>query len=77
MSTPSERLARAEPAREVCMAQQRLGDRGRVDDVVRAGDARLDALHVHGSLVRGSGLHVDAAFRLPHRERLSLLLSDR
>jgi hypothetical protein len=77
MSTPSERLARAEVARELRPAQQRLGDRGRVDDVVRASDSRLDALHVHGSLVRGSLRHVDAALGLPHRERLSLLLSDR
>ena len=76
MSTPSDRLARAEVTREVATAQQRLGDRSRVDDVVRAGDARLDALHVHGSLVRGSVSHVAAAFRLPYRERLSLLLSD-
>jgi hypothetical protein len=49
MSTPSDRPADQQVARHVDAAQHRFGDRRRVDDVVRAGDARLDALHVHGS----------------------------
>jgi hypothetical protein len=77
MSTPSERRARAQITGEPGAAQDRIGNRRRVDDVVRALEARLDALHVHVSLFRGSVSHVAAAFRLPHRERLSLLLSDR
>jgi hypothetical protein len=49
MSTPSDRPADQQVAGDVDATQHRLGDRRRVDDIVRAGDARLDALHVHGS----------------------------
>jgi hypothetical protein len=49
MSTPSDRPAGQQVTRQVNTPQHRFGDRRRVDDVVGAGDARLDALHVHGS----------------------------
>jgi hypothetical protein len=61
MSTRSDRAAGQQVARHVHAPQHRFGNRRRVDDVVRAGDARLDALHVHGSLIRVLGGHVDAA----------------
>jgi hypothetical protein len=60
MSTPSERPD-GQVAREVDAAQHRLGDGCGVDDVVGARDARLDALDVHGSWVRGLVRHRDAA----------------
>jgi hypothetical protein len=53
MSTPSDRLDRREIAGQIRSAQHRLGDGCGIDDVVRAGDARLDALHVHDSRVQG------------------------
>jgi hypothetical protein len=60
MSTPSDRAA-DQVACHVHAPQHRFGNRRRVDDVVRAGDARLDALHVHGSLIRVVCGHVDSA----------------
>jgi hypothetical protein len=64
MSTPSD-LVRAQGTREVRAPQKRLGDRGRVDDVVGAREARLDVLDVHGSLVRCWLRHLDAAVQAP------------
>jgi hypothetical protein len=61
MSTPSDRAADQQVAGHIDAPEHRLGDRRRVDDVVRAGDARLDALHVHGSLIRVLCGHSDAA----------------
>jgi len=61
MSTSSDRAADQQVARRVDASQHRLGNRRRVDDVVRAGDPRLDALNVHGSLVRVLCGHSDAA----------------
>jgi hypothetical protein len=49
MSTPSDGPADQQVARHVDATQHRFGDRRRVDDVVRARYARLDALHVHCS----------------------------
>jgi hypothetical protein len=60
MSTPSERPC-GQVTREVDAPQHRLGDGCRIDDVVGARNARLDALDVHGSLVRGWIRHRDAA----------------
>jgi hypothetical protein len=53
MSTPSDGLGRREIACQIGSAQHRLGDGCGIDDIVRASDARLDAVHVHDSQVRG------------------------
>src|SRR3954464_9426003 len=61
MSTTSDRPVAQQTPGEIRAAKHGLGHRGWVDDVVGARDARLDALDVHGSLIRVLGGHVDAA----------------